>query len=110
MAYNPQPAYGEPAIATRKHEDARGLEFPGFADTPSAFSSMEGRAQPVNPFQRGRLWLAHRFCYHHMISDPQVVLPGRRQPARSGLLLLTTRPARWTYPHLLAGFMTARSL
>ena len=65
VACNPQPEYAEPAVVTtRKHEDARGLEFLGVVDA-SAFSSTEECAQSVNiwdiSIQDGQNWLVHTF-------------------------------------------------
>jgi hypothetical protein len=67
VAYDPQPVCVEPTITTRKHEDARGLEFVGAVDA-SAFSSTEECAQSVNNWdisiQDDQIWLVHTILRH----------------------------------------------
>jgi hypothetical protein len=58
--------YTEPAIAKRKHEEARTLEFLVSADA-SAFSSTEECAQSMDiSIQRDQLWLVLCFYMPHI--------------------------------------------
>jgi hypothetical protein len=68
VAYDRQPEYAETlaAITARKSEDVSGIGFFGTADSPSAVSSTEERAQSMSDVgtsvQRGPSWLVHPFC------------------------------------------------